>query len=233
MSELNHFGVLRGQVTLPDIYECVVVPNVPLKCVMRVRYDTKQNKEGPDCTWPDAIYDGVVLNDEMSLQMFEQYVSTNPQIRAYDCHIASAALYDEHKKNPNNFVYASWNFHNYFDGLKVNPKGIPPMLIRLVMSYVAKDIEVNGNRYPWRRIDVIMDFMSVKGCEEMCRTLRPGFIMINTTQVRTWIYSKDPEEMCHFFSLKYQETVAKWGIRNRYVVPPQFTVRHGCPYPSE
>jgi hypothetical protein len=117
--------------------------------------------------------------------------------------------------------------------MKVFPKGVPPMIIRPWRSYVARDVEVNGSRYSVHMIEVIMDFTSVDACTEMCRTLRPGFTLLSTTQVKTHIYSKNPEEMCHFFELKHEETAVKWRLEERHQVPPLFTVLHGCPYPSE
>jgi hypothetical protein len=143
--------------------------------------------------------------------MFETYVSTNPEICAYDCHIASKGAHPEHKKNPNSFVDGSWRFHDYFDGLKVKPKNIPPMLIRPEKSYVETDVEVNGNIIKRQRIDLIMDFTSVKGCEDPEAWLSP-------TRVRTHIYSTDPVEMGHFFELKYAETAKKWRLKRRYKV---------------
>jgi hypothetical protein len=96
------------------------------------------NAESPAYAWPDAVLDGVELNDEKQLQMFETHVSSNPEIRAYNCHIAPKGKYPEYEDDPDNFVYGSGDFHNYFDGLKVKPKGIPPMLIRPQKSYVAR-----------------------------------------------------------------------------------------------
>jgi hypothetical protein len=84
-----HFGGLKGQATLPDIYERVMMSNVVMRCVLRSHYDKKTNTESPEYAWPDAIHDGVELDDAMQLQMFEAYVSTNPEICAHDCHIAS------------------------------------------------------------------------------------------------------------------------------------------------
>jgi hypothetical protein len=100
------------------------------------------NAESPTYAWPDAIVDGVELNDEKQLQMFETYVSSNPDIRAYNCHIARKGKYPEYEDDPDNLVYGSANFHNYFDGLKAKPKGIPPLLIRPQRSYVAIDVDV-------------------------------------------------------------------------------------------
>jgi hypothetical protein len=52
-------------------------------------------------------------------------------------------------------------------------------------KYLEKDVEVNGHTHPRPRIDVIMDFTSVKGCEEICRTLRPGFIVHKSGRTST------------------------------------------------
>jgi hypothetical protein len=119
MTTLHHFGVLKGQVKLDNIFERVMLPHVVMRCVHRNDYDTTANAESPTYAWPDAIHDGVVLDDEKSLQMFETYVSTNPELCAYDCRIASQGRHPKYKRVANTFVYGSWRFHHYFDGLKV------------------------------------------------------------------------------------------------------------------
>jgi hypothetical protein len=110
LSELHHFGLLKGQVTLSDMDEKVLMKHAPMRYVRRCNYDAKANAENPAFAWPDAIVDGVVLHDAMQLQMFETFVSSNPQICAYDCHIAPKGAYREYKDDPDNFVYASWDF---------------------------------------------------------------------------------------------------------------------------
>jgi hypothetical protein len=69
------------------------------------------------------------------------------------------------------------------------------MIIRPEKIYVETDVEVNGHTYKRRRIDVLMDFTSEKGCEEM----RPGFVCLSPTRVCTYIYSPNAEQMCYFF----------------------------------
>jgi hypothetical protein len=197
--------------------------------VHRCDYDPNANAE----SWPDAIHDGVELDDAMQLQMFETYVSTNPEIRAYDCHIASVNRHPEHEKVASNLVYGSWRFHRYFDGLKVKPVGVLPILIRPERIYVEADSEIKGHTYTRQRIDVLMGFTSPAGCQEICRALKPGFVSLSPTRVRTHIYSANAEEMCYFFELKYAKTAEKWQLNRRYRVPPLLVVEHNCPYPSE
>jgi hypothetical protein len=83
----------------------VMMPHVVMRCVHRYDYDTNANAESPTYTWPDAIHDGVVLDDEKQLQMSEACVSTNPEICAYDCHIASVKNRPRYKRVANSFVY--------------------------------------------------------------------------------------------------------------------------------
>jgi hypothetical protein len=125
----------------------------------------------------------------------------------------------------------SWRLHNCFDGLKVNPKNVPPILIIPERSYAETDVEVNGHTYKRQKIEVLM----LRGCEEMCRTLRPGFVSLSPTCVQTYLYlySPDAEEMCYLFELKYAETAERWRENSRYEVPPLLVVEHTCAHPSE
>jgi hypothetical protein len=61
----------------------------------------------------------------------------------------------------------SWRLHNYSDGLKVNPKNTPAILIIPERSYVETDVEVNGHTYKRQKIEVLMYFMSLRGCEDL------------------------------------------------------------------
>jgi hypothetical protein len=62
--------------------EKVVMPHVVMRCVRRCDYDTNVNVESPPYAWADIIHDGVDLDDEKQLKMFETCVSSNPEIRA-------------------------------------------------------------------------------------------------------------------------------------------------------
>jgi hypothetical protein len=101
------------------------------------------------------------------------------------------------------------------------------------VTYVAIDVEVSGHTYKRQRIDVLIDFTSESGCKAICRTLKPGFICLSSTQVQTHICSVNAVEMCNFLKLKYADTAEKWWRRRRYTVLPLLQVRHGCRYPSE
>jgi hypothetical protein len=123
------------------------MPHAGMTCVFRSHYTTEHNPESSLYEWPDTIVHGVELDDVIQLQMFEVSVSSNSEIGAYECHIASKKERPTHDKDKLNRVYKSWRFHNYFDGLKVKPANTPPILIRPEKSYVAANVEVNGHTY--------------------------------------------------------------------------------------
>jgi hypothetical protein len=83
------------------------MPHVVIRFVHRCDSDTNANTESPAYAWPDLIHKGVELDDAMQLQMFETYVSSNSEIRAYDCHIAPEGKYPIYAKE---LVYRSWRF---------------------------------------------------------------------------------------------------------------------------
>jgi hypothetical protein len=74
-------------------------------------------------------------------------------------------MHREYKLVANNIVYGSCRFHDYFDGLRVIPQGIPPMLIRPERNYVETDVEVNGHTYKRQKTDVRMDLRVQKAAK--------------------------------------------------------------------
>jgi hypothetical protein len=117
----------RVQVECPRMYTHVMLPRADMQRLYRIDYNTNDNLDSPIYALPDIDLERVLLNDENNLQMFERRVSSNSEIRAYRCHIASVKRYKTHECNENNVVYASWLFHQYFDGLMT--EGIIPCLL--------------------------------------------------------------------------------------------------------
>ena len=54
---------------------------------------------------------------EVAFQSLEKLDLVTPGTCLYRCHIAGKSKYPRYKDDPNNIIYASWDFHNHFDGL--------------------------------------------------------------------------------------------------------------------
>jgi hypothetical protein len=114
-----------------------------------------------------------------------------------------------HEKNENNIVNASWLFHQCFYGLVT--KGIIPLLIvRPERVYQATTFELGGREYKRYRIDVLMDFTTKDGLEQITPCLHEAPQLVGTKLLRTYIHAIDAHEMCRFFELKHGETAAAW-----------------------
>jgi hypothetical protein len=130
-----------------------------------------------------------------------RHVFASPETKSY---AASAERYKKHARNKNNLVYASWLFHQYFDGLNTDGN-IPCLLIRPEKVYTPSTFVFKGRR----RIEVLMDFTTEAGLQTIMSCLNEGCELVNPKQLRTYIYANDADLMCHFFQLKHGETAEK------------------------
>jgi hypothetical protein len=155
------------------LYTPVTLPYAYIQSLYRIDYDTRDNLDSPVYTLPDVELDRVLLNDKDLLQMLEKRVSVNREIRAYKCHIASVKSYKQHAKHGDNIVYASWLFHQYFDGLMT--EGIIPLLIvRPEKTYEETTFRIGGRNVKRQMVEVLMDFTSEDGLNEIMPTLNEG-----------------------------------------------------------
>jgi hypothetical protein len=117
-------------------------------------------------------------------------------------------------------VNASWLFHQYFDGL-VTRGIIPCVLVRPERVYEATTCSVVGRESIRYRIEVLMDFTSEDGLQELLPYLHDGAELVGPKQLRTYIHAIDPQEMCRFFELKHGETKAAWKKKAKMSAPLQ------------
>jgi hypothetical protein len=179
------------------MYEPVIRTCADMQRLYRLDYNTNDNPLSPVYTIPDVVLESVLLNDEQKLQMFEKRVSMNCEIRAYRCPIASVKNYKIHENNVDNIVYASWLFHQYFDGLMT--AGIPCLLVRVVKMYTPTTFQIDGCTVKRQRIEVLMDFTTDDGLNEILPTLNEGCELRGPKQLQTYIYASNAEQMCRFF----------------------------------
>jgi hypothetical protein len=193
----------------------------------RTDYDTRENPESPEYILPHVELERVLLDDIKQLQMFEKRVSMNREIRAYKCHIASVKSHEQYAKHADNIVFASWLFHQYFDGL-MTEDNIPLLIVRPEQTYEDTEFHVKRRRVSRQMVQVVIDFTTPEGLLEILPTLHAGSEKLSPTQLRTHLYARDGKQMCEFLKLKYHETAALWR-QNKIAVPRLFCrVPHQC-----
>jgi hypothetical protein len=208
------------------MYTPLVLPHADMQRLYRIDYNTRDNMDSHAYTMPDVELERVLLDDKKRLQMVEKQVSSNAEVGEYKCHIASVKRYKTHEQNANNIVLVSWRFHQYFDGL-VTKGIIPCLLVRLERTYKAASFHLGGRDIKRQRIDVIMDFTSEEGLQEVLSTLNEGTELLSPKQLLPYIYASDAELMCKFFELKHGETAELWEAK-RIDVQELLTVEYNC-----
>ena len=133
----------------------------------------------------------------------------------FRCHIAPQAFYKEYRNDPDNIIFGSHLFHNYFDGDgKRRPPpshagwGTPP---RLKIEY-----ESTGNSHMYQSIryyliNVLVTFEDPEMARAMDGRWREGSSAVGDLQFRTHFYTGDAERAQNFLALKLKETEARWA----------------------
>jgi hypothetical protein len=87
---------------------------------------------------------------------------------------------------------------------------VPLVLVRPEWVYEATTFLIGGQEHIRYRIVVLMDFTSEAGLQQLLPFLHDGAEKRSPKRLRTYIHTPDPEEMCGFFRLKYDETIELW-----------------------
>jgi hypothetical protein len=135
--------------------------------------------------------------------------------------------YEQHAKHGDNIVFASWLFHQYFDGL-MTEENIPLLIVRPEKTHEDTTFRIRRRNVTRQMVQVLIDFTTPEGLNEILPTLREGCEVVTPTQLRTHLHAKDAKQMCEFLKLKYQETAALW--RENKIAVPRFLCRvpHQC-----
>jgi hypothetical protein len=94
-----------------------------LKRVMRTDYVSSDNADSPEMSLNDVLSDSASIvsmrgDTSRTLQALEDTtVVANFGSQWYRCHLIPECAKDRLKNDPDNFIYASWPFHQHLDGL--------------------------------------------------------------------------------------------------------------------
>jgi hypothetical protein len=179
----------------------------------RIDYHTNDNPHSPTYALPDRYLERVSLNDEQQLQMFEKRASMNPVMHAYRCPIVSKGRYSVHAANENNVVFVSWLFYLYFQGVPTEAI-IPRMLVSPFKTYPTTTVHVEDREFKRQRLDVVMDFTTEEGLEEMRHVLHADSVVMGRKRLRTHIYVRQVPRDCraleqqHVYSTRAVHSIA-------------------------
>jgi hypothetical protein len=149
-------------------------------------------------------------NPELALQSLEDLAKFK-YLKCFKCHIVPATV-KEHSKNPDNIIYGSWMFHQYFDAL--NTENLyPELAVKFDSVAGEEELEIRDKYEKRWRINVLIEFRD----EDIAATVSAYFkagtqrIQNDPLKYKSFLYARDSNQMKYFLDCKYSDTTTKWS----------------------
>jgi hypothetical protein len=153
------------------------------------------------------VYDPT--NEIIRWQSVENFQYLAPRQKLYRCHIASKSKYKKYRRDEDNIIYGSQDFHNYFDGMQISDEE-PELAIKYLGSSAA-ELQLGNGSYERRfKVDIQLEFRKEDVAQYMKRRLRE-YEDISPLVARTFIHVTSDENVKIYLDLKYQETIQYWN----------------------
>jgi hypothetical protein len=191
----------------------------PSDRVFHMEYDGADNNESPALSLADIRH--VLSSDGGSesydpvkaLQSLED-IAIMPGLKYYWCHLVSRQV-AKVKKNPNNCIYGTWIFHQYFDALNTEVVGIPLIAVKyLSTENEPEDIPAGDKVLTRKKVNVSIEFYNNDVGRRVAiafqALMKAGTKVLDDRHYESFLFPKDPVEMRDFLSAKYGETMKAW-----------------------
>jgi hypothetical protein len=188
--------------------------------VFYVDYDSSANADSPALSLADIKHvlssgsDSSVPYDPLKALQSLEDITILPGTKYYWCHLVSRKEKDV-KSNPNNCIWGSWIFHQYFDALCVQEVGVPLIAVRYVStSRRAEDLPAGDKVVSRHKVSVEVVFND-SDVGRNASLLFQSFMKHGTRQKSDVIYESflfppNPDEMAEFLGIKYEATMKAW-----------------------
>jgi len=178
--------------------------------VFENQYEPVDNTESPDMSLNHILSDTSVISLTHDPALSLQAVEDVSRVAAtgskwYRCHLISATN-KKYENDPDNVIYASWIFHQHFDGLNtVNGIGLA-----VRFEEIVGEEEVNvGDKYDTRfRVNVVVQFREQLIASVFEPLFKMGTQKLSELEFGTFLYAKNPEMMKNGLLSKYNASGA-------------------------
>lgn len=212
---IDHTHFASKLVICPEILNVALPATKQLDRVMYNQYISADNKESPLMSLNDVLSEStsVASNQDdpsLSVQALENPTTiTAFRSKWYKCHLISKQV-KEFAGDPDNFIFASWLFHQQFDGL--NTDDDVGVAVKFDDFGDVEEVQLGNGRYERRqKVNVILEFRYADVAAAFSGLLKKGTERMSDTEYRSFIYAKNGATMKYCLDRKYQETVGLWG----------------------
>ena len=183
--------------------------------VFYIDYKPEDNADSPNMSLNDILSDSnsvisISHDPSMALQALEGvHAVADMGSKWYKCHLISAKN-KEYEKDPDNIIYASWGFHQHFDGLNtVNGIGVA---VRFKKVLCEEEVALYGKYERRYKLEVVVEFRDSDLAYRFERLLKDGTKKLSETSFLSYLYARDAERMKFCLDVKYEETKRLWNV---------------------
>jgi hypothetical protein len=116
----------------------------------------------------------------------------------------------KHHNNPNNAIFGSWIFHQYFDSLNA-VNDYPELAVKF--ESIEETIVITtaeGQNKSKTKVNVSIEFIDENIASTMSTYFKKGTITVDNLHFQSFLYADNGEEMRYYLTAKYEETKAIW-----------------------
>jgi hypothetical protein len=182
-------------------------------------YNPAENGDSPEITLSDILGSqslsaiSFAIDPSLNLQSLEkpEFVSAFGS-KWYKCHLIpqTNGIY---KNDLDNVIYASWNFHQIFDGLNT----IDGIAVAVNFESFAgeEQVMVKDGAYESRtKLLVKIIFRYSYLGDFFAASCKLGTERLSDTEYRSFLFARDGNRMKFFLEHKYNATLAIWEVEN-------------------
>ena len=182
-------------------------------------YETADNLDSPVLTLDDVTRGVLSSENSILITNFDPLKSLQsledlrffPQTKYYWCHLVSRQE-KATKNNPNNCIWGSWVFHQYFDALNLLVQ-IPLIAIKYVGTAEHPETIITG--VTRKKVTSWVEFENTENGKHIAKIfqvfMKFGTKQLSETLFESFIYPENPVEMRTFLEIKYNNTMGMWG----------------------
>ena len=186
--------------------------------VLRTDYDAGDNTDSPEMSLNDILSDtasvvSIFGDTSRTLQALENTAAVAILgSKWYKCHLIADCSENQLKNDPDNFIYASWPFHQQLDGLNTMCGIGLTISLDPDSQPMREEVSVNDSYEARYRVSVVLNFQDVAVAKFFGAMLKIGTDKIGDTCFKSFIHVRSVENFSKCISMKLQDQkqISSW-----------------------
>jgi hypothetical protein len=186
--------------------------------VLRTDYNAGDNTDSPEMSLNDVLSDSASVvsirgDTSRTLQALENTAAVAILgSKWYRCHLIPDCSIDKLKNDPDNFIFASWPFHQHLDGLNTMCGIGLTISLDPDIQPVREEVAVNDSYEHRDKVSVLIHFQDVEVAKFFEAMLKAGTDKIGDTCFKSFIHVRSVNNFskCITKKLRDQKKKSSW-----------------------